>query len=115
MFYKLIFFSRIVSTTGDLSSPDRHRSGELTTLRTTDIMYLSHFSLLCLSSSFIMKTSLSSTFSMLSWGPTFDKVDNQTIGDTLQKLSRPIMENSSSGSNRILLDDQLTAMQLSIH
>ena len=46
--------------------------------------------------------SLSST---LSWGRTFDKdkVDNQTFGDTLQKLSQLLMEKSQSGSNRMLI------------
>ena len=55
-----------------------------------------------------MKTSLSSTLISC---PMFDKVDNQTFGDTLQKL----MEKSQSGSNRILMDGQLTARKLSIH
>ena len=51
-----------------------------------------------------MKTSLSSTPEDASCR-TFDKVDNQTFGDTLQKL----MEKSQSGSNRILMDGQLTS------
>ena len=34
----------------------------------------------------------------------FDKVDNQTFGDTLQKLSQLLMEKSQSGNNRILKD-----------
>ena len=55
-----------------------------------------------------MKTSLSSTLISCR---TFDKVDNQTFGDTLQKL----MEKSQSGSNRILMEGQLTARKLSIH
>ena len=42
-----------------------------------------------------MKTSLSSTFR------TFDKVDNQTFGDTLQKLNQLLMGESQSGSNWI--------------
>ena len=57
-----------------------------------------------------MKTSLSSK---QSYGRTFDKVDNQTFGDTLRKLSQLLMKKSQSGSNRILRDGQLTARQLS--
>ena len=41
---------------------------------------MSYFSLIYSSLLFIMKMSLSST---LSYGRTFDKVDNQTFGDTL--------------------------------
>ena len=51
------------------------------------------------------------------WSVTYfmdGPVDNQTFNDTLQKLSGPLMEKSQSGSNRIRMDGQLTARQLSI-
>ena len=70
---------------------------------------MSHFSSLL---QFILKTSLSSTQSK---GQTFDKVDNQTFGDTLQKLNQQLMEKTPAGSNRILKDGLLNARQLSIH
>ena len=37
IFYELIFFSKIVSRTGDLSSTDSRRSADRTTLRTTGL------------------------------------------------------------------------------